>query len=163
MLCTEFIGGVMKKLNIAKLLKDCPSGMELDCVNYDGIVTFEGVNDCAYYPIKISVKYGNQSFSHTLTKYGQTCRTPYSKCVIFPKGKTTWEGFQRPFKNGDIVTWEDRGSLVACIYKERKNTASFNHHIALYKGGLGIVVNGEIALMDDELCLATKEELLNSL
>ena len=81
-----------------------------------------------------------------------------AKCVIFPKGKTTWEGFQRPFKDGDIVTWEDRGSLVACIYKERKNTTTFNHHIALYKGGLGIVVNGEIALTDDELCFATSEE-----
>ena len=29
-----------------------------------------------------------------------------SKCVIFPKGKTTWEGFVPPckFKDGDILT-----------------------------------------------------------
>ena len=51
-----------------------------------------------------------------------------------------------------------QSSLVACIYKERKNTAYFNHHIALYKGNLGIRVNGEIIATDDELCLATEEE-----
>jgi hypothetical protein len=62
------------------------------------------------------------------------------------------------FKDGDIVTCNDKGSLVACIYKGRKNTASFNHHIALYKGGLGIVINGEIVLTDDELSFATEEE-----
>ena len=27
----------MEKLNIAELLKDCPSGMELDCPMYDNV------------------------------------------------------------------------------------------------------------------------------
>ena len=93
----------MEKLNIAELLKDCPKGMELDCTNYSGVVTFEKIADNATYPIKIEVKCGDEYFTHTLTKYGQTCKTPYNKCIIFPKGKTTWEGFQRPFKDGDVL------------------------------------------------------------
>ena len=92
-----------EKINIAELLKDCPQGMELDCTNYSGVVTFEKITDNATYPIKIEVKYGDEYSTHTLTKYGQTCKTPYNKCIIFPKGKTTWEGFQRPFKDGDII------------------------------------------------------------
>ena len=95
----------MEKINIAELLKDCPKGMELDCIGYNGVVTFEKVTDCPYYPIKIRIKYGGEYFTHTLTKYGQTCKTPYNKCVIFPKGRSTWDGFKPPcsFMDGDIV------------------------------------------------------------
>ena len=149
----------MDKLNISELLKDCPKGMELDCLLWDD-VTFERVADGG-----IWIKYiDSKKDEHSLYVYNDgsfpihNLGSLRTKCVIFPKGKTTWEGFQRPFKDGDIVTWDDRGSLVACIYKERKNTVSFNHHIALYKGGLGIVVNGEIALPVNELSFATEEE-----
>ena len=93
----------MEKINIAELLKDCPRGMELDCINYNGVVTFEEISNCSDYPIKITVKYNNECATHTLTKYGQTCISSYNKCIIFPKGKTTWEGFHRPFKDGDII------------------------------------------------------------
>ena len=101
-------------INIAEILKDCPKGMELDCTDYSGEVTFEQVIDSDMYPIKIRVKYGNECFKNALTEYGQTCKTTYNKCVIFPKGKTTWEGFQKPFKDGDVVI-NDRGNIF--IYK----------------------------------------------
>ena len=105
------------KINIAKLLKDCPNGMELDSTVYNGVVTLQGVADrldrCIY-PIKIKVEYGNESFINTLTEYGQISPSPCNKCVIFPKGKTTWDGFQRPFKDGDVVI-NDRGNIF--IYK----------------------------------------------
>ena len=146
----------MEKINITKILRDCPKGMELDCTMYNDVVFDHFSVESSAYPIFIKVKKGD--FTIPLTEYGQYIDIEDAKCIIFPKGKTTWEGFQRPFKDGDIVTWDDRGSLVACIYKKRKNTASFNHHIALYKGGLGIVVNGEIALPDNELSFATEEE-----
>ena len=141
------------KINIAELLKDCPKGMELDCTMYEYVTLIHIIEDHIY-PIKINTPDGLVS----LTKYGCYSQNKLSKCIIFPKGQTTWEGFQRPFKNGDIVTWKDRGAFVACIYKERKNTSSFYHHIALYKGGVGIIVNSEIALMDNQLRLATEEE-----
>lgn len=112
----------MEKINIAELLKDCPRGMELDCINYNGVVTFEEISNCPNYPIKISVKYDNEYFTHTLTKYGQTCKSPYNKCVIFPKGKTTWEGFHIPFKDGDIIyLLTEHNNEYITIFKDSVN------------------------------------------
>ncbi len=142
------------KINIAEILKDCPKGTKLysplcgECrvikvYNYLGFDVFNGTDDVF-----------NFSYDGRYNLMGE--------CCIFPsKDQRDWSKFELPyeFKDGDIVTWGDRrSSLVACIYKERKNTISFNHHIALYKGGLGIIVNGEIILTNDKLSLATEEE-----
>lgn len=93
------------KINIAELLKDCPKGMELDCTIYDDI-TLVGVDDTenTIFPIRVLRKDG---CSIELTKYGQYADADYARCVIFPKGETTWEGFQRPFMDGDIVATAD--------------------------------------------------------
>ena len=98
----------MEKINIAELLKDCPTGMELDCTMYNK-VTLLSVDDRKniIFPIKVIREDGN---SILLTKYGQYTYEDFAKCVIFPKGKTTWEGFQRPFKDGDILA-TDLGSV----------------------------------------------------
>ena len=102
-----------EQLDLVKILKDCPKGMELDCTMYDN-VTLKSVSlDInADYPISIETKCG---FDTKLTKYGQNVRVDDAKCVIFPKGKTTWEGFQRPFKDGDIVT-DIEGAII--IYQK---------------------------------------------
>lgn len=93
------------KINIAELLKDCPSGMELDCTVYDN-VTLGSIMDGNCYPIQIQTPEGNM----LLSKYGCMSLSAHSKCVIFPKGKTTWGGFQRPFKDGDILTVENESN-----------------------------------------------------
>lgn len=91
----------MEKVNIAELLRDCPKGMELDCVMCNNPIELEGVvGDDAGYPIKAV---GKDGFHHVFTSYGASYNRDDAKCVIFPKGKTTWKGFQRPFKDGDIV------------------------------------------------------------
>lgn len=90
-----------EKINIAELLKDCPSGIELDCLLYDNC-TYEGIEDNGYIDILINTPSGRIR----LTKEGRYIRhDDNAKCVIFPKGKTTWEGFIPPyeFKDGDIV------------------------------------------------------------
>ena len=97
-----------EKIDLTELLKDCPSGMELDCTIWDSEakVFFKEVlndNDDFAYPIVTTVKYNNSEYSKSFTKYGSFNNLPYGKCVIFPKGKTTWEGFHRPFKSGDIL------------------------------------------------------------
>ena len=92
-----------KKINIAELLKDCPSGMELDSPMYDNLYF-----DCVEiwqektYAIKCYIERGVRT-SVRFTKYGQYNKD--TKCVIFPKGKTTWEGFVPPgkFKEGDVI------------------------------------------------------------
>ena len=88
-------------LNLEEILKDCPKGMELDCTMYDN-VTFDGIIENKLYPIKVDV---GEGITMMLTKYGQYTDDELAKCVIFPKGETTWEGFVPPhkFKDGDIV------------------------------------------------------------
>ena len=88
----------MEKINIAKLLKDCPKGMELDCSLYDN-VTLVQVKEGYDYPIVIETPNGQM----LLSKYGCFSKNELAKCIIFPKGETNWEGFQCPFKDGDIV------------------------------------------------------------
>lgn len=88
----------MEKINIAELLKDCPKGMKLDCIIYDN-VEFEGISNNKDWPIAISV----EGYPEVLNPYGCISYRDYTKCVIFPKGKTTWEGFHRPFEDGDII------------------------------------------------------------
>lgn len=94
------------KINIAEILKDCPRGMELDCLMYDN-VTLDSVSIKNDHPIKIAI---NNNVYITLTKYGQNLGIEEAKCVIFPKDKTTWEGFQIPFKDGDVAI-SDRGDI----------------------------------------------------
>ena len=92
-----------KKINIAELLKDCPSGMELNCLSYDN-VSFDKISadKKATYPIfcYITDEKGNRS-SISFTEGGCESKRYGARCVIFPKGKTTWEGFTPPYKFKD--------------------------------------------------------------
>ena len=88
----------MEKINIAELLKDCPNGMELDCTLFEKPVKYLS----GTYVITIKTSSGHIFY---LTKDGCLNDTDDAKCVIFPKGKTTWEGFIPPckFKDGDVL------------------------------------------------------------
>lgn len=92
-----------QKINIAEILKNCEKGMELDCTMYDNC-TFDGLEEYLY-PIKVQTPDGRIS----LNKYGCYSSNKQAKCIIFPKGKTTWEGFVPPcsFDDGDIVATTD--------------------------------------------------------
>lgn len=83
---------MMEKINIAELLKDCPKGMELDCTMFNDVV-FNTVE----FGKTIIVTRTNGTDIH-LDKYGTFSNGKDAKCVIFPKGKTTWEGFVPPCK-----------------------------------------------------------------
>ena len=106
------------KTNIAELLRNCPKGMELDCTMYDNC-TYAGIEDVGYIDILINTPSGRIR----LTKEGCYIRhDDNAKCVIFPKGKTTWEGFVPPcnFKDGDIVATED-GSWIGITEGGKNN------------------------------------------
>lgn len=108
----------MENLNLVELLRDCPKGMELDCTIFDNTV-FVGLSDNVY-PIRVTTKDGSKSLN--LTQYGCTSENKNAKCVIFPKGKTTWEGFVPPkpkFKCGDVVACDcSDGDSQLFIFKE---------------------------------------------
>lgn len=135
-----------KKINIAELLQDCPKGMELDCLIYDN-VTLESVSIECEYAIRINTRCG---FSTILTKYGQNVRTEDAKCVIFPKGKSTWEGFVPPcqFKDGDILS----NGICICIYDGNEN----DEHYGCY-AGVGHIDNPDYFINHPQNRYFTKE------
>ncbi len=95
---------IMKnKINIAELLKNCPKGMELDCTTWENVSLEEVINDVITIRRNSKPPYDDVV---TLNKYGRVTSHEDEKCRIFPKGKTTWEGFVPPveFKDGDILT-----------------------------------------------------------
>lgn len=120
----------MEKIDIAELLKDCPEGMKLDCLMYDYVSLIQ-VSDGNAYPIKIKTPDGQVS----LTKYGSYSLNKHAKCIIFPKGKTTWEGFILPcnFKDGDVVVTGNKYKCVA-IFKSAKSfydNKGFNYYVLI--------------------------------
>ena len=123
----------MEKINIAELLKNCPEGMELDCTVYDECV-LDSILENEQYPIKLRTPEG----SMLLSKYGSMSYSKHAKCIIFPKGKTTWKGFQIPFKDGDILV---SGLGNPFIFKELNGYNNIVVYCALncYSGGGGVV------------------------
>ena len=111
----------MEKINIAELLRDCPNGMELDCVLWDN-VTFDRVVDGGIWIKHTDSKSSERSLylyndgSFPIPNFG-SFRT---KCVIFPKGKKTWEGFHRPFVEGDVVSTES-GMYIGIVKSTKDN------------------------------------------
>lgn len=153
----------MKKINIAELLKDCPKGMELDCVMFVNPVTLKEVSIECSYPIAIKTIKGDIM---VLTEYGQYADAEDAKCIIFPKGKNTWDGFVPPcnFKDGDILSYQFKGANNRSIYiYKQHNSLNTSFYVALdceskliveYRYGYGYALNG----CDDSVRLATEEE-----
>lgn len=102
-----------EKINIAELLHDCPTDMELDCTMYDDVY-FDYVDELNI--IHCYIKNEGFNTSITFNQHGTPHSDVKSKCVIFPKGKTTWKGFHRPFKDGDIIYSEDEYSDATFTY-----------------------------------------------
>ena len=106
----------MEKINIAALLKNCPRGMELDCTICEDLY-FDYVSDHDNI-IYCYIQYETYRTSITFNQHGAINNDIKSKCVIFPKGKTTWEGFipYCKFKNGDVMAVENDWGIHIFIY-----------------------------------------------
>lgn len=111
----------MENLNLVELLRDCPNGMELDSTVFDNI-TFDYVNTQQN---RVYCKVG-KSESVWFTPKGGVNLLPDAKCVIYPKGKTTWEGFVPPykFKDGDIVATNSE-LQVFILQRAESNTKGY--------------------------------------
>ena len=111
------------KINIAELLKDCPYGMELDCTMFDNVTFICVDNTRKHFPIEILVGGLHTKYLTKEGCYHNNTLIQEAKCVIFPKGKTTWEGFQRHFKDGDIVsaTMYPEGTWIGIFKQYEKN------------------------------------------
>jgi hypothetical protein len=116
----------MEKINIAEILKNCQKGMELDCTMFVNPVILEKVSIECKYPIAIKTIKGDII---ELTEYGQYEYSEDAKCVIFPKGKTTWDGFVPPvkFKDGDIIS---NGKCI-CVYNGNENGKYYGLYVGV--------------------------------
>ena len=149
-------------LNLLEILKNCPKGMELDCTMWDN-VTFDGITENRLYPIKVDVGDG---ITMMLTKYGQYMDDDLAKCIIFPKGETTWEGFVPPhkFKDGDILSYQNarlsNRTIYIYRYHKRFNTSYYVSLSFDPKTSLIICNKGDLALNAYDLTVrfATEEE-----
>lgn len=111
------------RINIAEILKKCPKGMELDCTMFED-VKFIDIDEAEK---PICIRTGD--IYRFLTKFGTWTFDENAKCVIFPKGKTTWEGFVQPveFKDGDIIFTHANclkvglGNTWISIFQEKRN------------------------------------------
>ena len=119
----------MERINIAEILRDCPKGMELDCTMFDDVKFIEVEEDDKPICIRTGEIY------RYLTKFGTWTFDENAKCVIFPKGKTTWEDFHKPFNDGDILANDD----IVFIYngiEELSPFPSYYVYVIADKNGL---------------------------
>ena len=159
---------IMENLNLVELLRDCPTGMELDCTVYENL-EFDYIDeDTEKYPIICRVKTGSGGYNiHTFTEYGCFTTEKYAKCVIFPKGKTTWEGFHRPFEDGDILTYTSNYTTTfICRNKYNEPNFSTSFYVACNNAPSNnfLIYNKHTLIALNENCdvrLATKEEKQN--
>lgn len=112
------------KINIAKILKDCPKGMEL----YSplcGTCVFDRLNMGTI----ICKKQNTQDISFTSEGYYMLPVFDNCECMIFPsKDQRDWSKFQRPFKDGDIVATKN-GLFIGIV--KVKNNIQVNTYCAI--------------------------------
>ena len=134
--------------------------MELNCVLFEN-ATFEGIKQDQY-PIIVKIKEPPMTLS--LTKTGGWNSYNSAKCVIYPKGKTTWEGFVPPykFKDGDILFVKSTYDWLL-IYKESENDVDLYKYVATsHNGSYSFITYECIPICSkkevSEIRLATEEE-----
>lgn len=152
------------KINIVELLKNCPKGMELDCAMYDNLY-FNCIREHPIYPITCwTVDSKGNRHDISFNWYGKSSSVDTAKCVIFPKGKTTWEGFVPPckFKDGDVlITGSGRINECVAIFKEDKSY--YGNEGFIYYALTSLHSEKQIFKTNDWACnintrLATEEE-----
>lgn len=111
------------KIDIAKLLKGCPSGMELDCTMYENVY-FDQIYDddgCLYSIGCYTIVDGIRT-SINFTKFGTFNTHMNSKCVIFPKGKDNWSIYTKNwyhYNNDYVLAWCKLSDIEP--YKKNRN------------------------------------------
>lgn len=147
-----------QKINIAEILKNCPKGMELDCTMYENLY-LDKIEEEFRYPIECYTIYDGCKTSVNFTEFGEFNSHGTAKCVIFPKGKTTWEGFEPPckFKSGDVLVSKG-GNIVLLSHIDSKNIVHY-HCIIPILGSFRIEENTSIGVGKYYECvLANKQQ-----
>ena len=113
-----------KKIDIGKILNDCPKGTKLysplcgecefDHIEYMGKIVCQTKKDTTIWFSPTGVYFEGYSGA---------------ECVLFPsKENRDWSKFQRPFKDGDIVFYND----TIAIFKEWGDETLFRTYVTKY-------------------------------
>ena len=147
------------KINIAELLENCPKGMELYSPIF-GKVYLDKVRPNLGVVVTTDKGQGKKEKFLYDGRYVMN-----GECMLFPsKDKTTWEGFQRPFMDGDVLfvdcsdEEEDKMYQYIFILNNPELYGKWYSYCHLY--GAGCFYSEETYLTDDEYHprFATEEE-----
>ena len=112
-----------EKIDLTKILKDCPKGFELYSTVL-GYVFFKRIDDCAIYPIVVSCKNGNVE---NFTNDGKIIIDYDGECTLFPsKEQRDWNKFSAPWYKKEM-------GIIARIEKQCEQSSSpINERAWLY-------------------------------
>lgn len=150
----------MEKINVAEILRTCPTGMALDCTMFDDVY-FDSIDDVSDI-IKCYIQDSRNKIGLSFSKYGHYSNLNKTKCVIFPKGKTTWDGFVSPrkFEDGDIcyVNFDNYYENIF-IFKEIYEHNYISGYVNLHCNSL-LIDGGTVCTLDGrkEIRPATEAE-----
>jgi hypothetical protein len=108
----------MEKLNIAEILENCLKGMKLYSPIF-GDVYLDKIRPHLAIVVITDKEQGDfkEEFLYD-GRYGMN-----GECMLFPsKDKTTWEGFQRSFKDGHIIIYEGNIAIYKQLHKFYKES-----------------------------------------
>lgn len=147
----------MEKINIAKILKDCPQGTLLYATVH-GEVKLSRITSSENYPIEVELDSGADLFTEDGRMYPNK-----GECVLFPsKDQRDWSKFQRPFKDGDIIfTLCDSGNAWISIFKKRGAFGLVETYADYAEDGGDFYSYGEALCNEEDIDiqrLATEEE-----
>ena len=137
-----------ERINVAEILRNCQAGMKLDCVCFENVV-FDRVDD----KNRIRCFVGSQRDEVSFNEYGCLNFSPSAKCVIFPEGKNSWEGFVPlcKFKDGDVVF---TALCNIAIISDKVSKGIYNTYCAAFECGIFTIDN----MCVRPIRLATEEE-----
>lgn len=137
----------MEKLNLVKILKDCPKGTKLYSPAL-GECALEGFNDNNDYPITVTYKIiNNDTRVDYFTKYGYLLiNKPDAECMLFPsKDQRDWSKWHIPFVDGDIVFYDN----CVSIFKDWWDETLFRNYVK-------VDINGRQPMLCDLTCSFVK-------
>ena len=141
----------MEQINIAEILKDCPSGMELYSPIF-GDVYLDEIRPHLAVVVRTSDKQ-KEEFLYD-GRFGIN-----GECMLFPsKENRDWSTFQRPFKDGDILYINYGGSFkYIVIFKEIiSNTVYVHIYYSYFSNSFNI--DNKLGGANTDIRFATEEE-----
>ena len=112
------------QINISEILKDCPKGTKLYSPLCGECEFINIINDVIYVESSLNKTLCFNSLGMFFEWYEE------SECLLFPsKDQRDWSKFQRPFKDGDIIS---NGRYVAIFHKSGKPENCVSSNVIYY-------------------------------